>query len=87
MKIDRVLIGGLEYNRGRYLKFDRQPQVATLHPETSASLNLLRDRCLAIIDLATRTESKLFVTFGETTETLVGLSELNTVNRFSQGQW
>jgi hypothetical protein len=55
--------------------------VAKLHPETSASINLLRDRCLSIIDLATQTESKLFVAFGETTETLVGLSELNTVTQ------
>jgi hypothetical protein len=53
--------------------------VATLPPDTSASLALSKDRCLAIIDLATQTEWKLFINFGETTETLVILSELQTV--------
>ena len=53
--------------------------MAPLPPETSASIDLLRNQCLAIINLATKTESKLFTTFGETTETLVVLSELKTV--------
>jgi nitrate/nitrite-specific signal transduction histidine kinase len=53
--------------------------VAALPPETSASIALLRNQCLAIINLATQTESKLFTTFGETIETLVVLSELKTV--------
>jgi hypothetical protein len=53
--------------------------VAILPPETSDSIELLRNQCLIIIDLATRTELSLFEAFGETIETLVVLAELKTV--------
>ena len=52
--------------------------MATLPPEISASIDLLRNQCLAIIHFATNTESKLFTVFGETTETQGVLSELKT---------
>jgi hypothetical protein len=53
--------------------------VATLPSETSASIALIKAQCLAIINLATNAEWKLFTRFGETEETLVVLSELKTV--------
>jgi hypothetical protein len=53
--------------------------VAILPQETSDSIELLRNQCLIIIDLATRTELSLFEAFGETIETLVVLAELKTV--------
>jgi hypothetical protein len=53
--------------------------VATLSPDTSASIVLIKSQCLATIDLATKTEWKLFTRFGEIEETLVVLSELKTV--------
>jgi hypothetical protein len=53
--------------------------VATLPSETSASIALIKAQCLAIINLATKSEWKLFTSFGETEETLVVLSELKTV--------
>lgn len=53
--------------------------MATLPPDTSASISLIKSRCLLIINLATKTEWQLFNNFGETEETLVVLSELKTV--------
>jgi hypothetical protein len=53
--------------------------VATIPSETSASIALIKAQCLAIINLATKAEWKLFTRFGETEETLVVLSELKTV--------
>jgi hypothetical protein len=53
--------------------------VATLPPETSASITLIKAQCLAIVNLATKTEWQLFTRFGEIEETLVVLSELKTV--------
>jgi hypothetical protein len=53
--------------------------VATLSSETSASISLIKAQCLSIVNLATKTELKLFTRFGEIEETLVVLSELKTV--------
>ncbi|WP_309731088.1 hypothetical protein [Chamaesiphon sp. OTE_75_metabat_556] len=53
--------------------------MATLSPDTSASIALVKAQCLATIDLASKTEWKLFTRFGEIEETLVVLSELKTV--------
>ena len=53
--------------------------MATLSPDTSASIALIKAQCLSIIHLATKAEWKLFTRFGETEETLVVLSELKTV--------
>jgi hypothetical protein len=53
--------------------------VATLSSETSASIALINAQCLAIVNLATKTEWQLFSRFGEIEETLVVLSELKTV--------
>jgi hypothetical protein len=53
--------------------------VATLSPDTSASIALIKAQCLSIVNLATKTEWKLFTRFGEIEETLVVLSELKTV--------
>ncbi len=53
--------------------------MAQLSPETSASIALIKTQCLFIINLATKTEWKLFDRFGEIEETLVVLSELKTV--------
>ena len=53
--------------------------MATLSPEIAASINLLRNQCLAIINLATESEWQLFTQLGETTESLVFLAELSTV--------
>jgi uncharacterized protein YigA (DUF484 family) len=53
--------------------------VATLPPETAASIALIKNQCLATINLASLSEWQLFVKFGETTETLTVLAELKTV--------
>jgi hypothetical protein len=53
--------------------------VATLPPKISASIALIKNQCLAIVNLATKTELELFSRFGEIEETLVVLSELKTV--------
>jgi hypothetical protein len=53
--------------------------VATLPPETSASIAFIKTQCLVIVNLATKNELQLFMRFGEIEETLVVLSELNTV--------
>ena len=53
--------------------------MATLSPDTSASIALIKAQCLSIIHFATKAEWKLFTRFGETEETLVVLSELKTV--------
>jgi hypothetical protein len=53
--------------------------VATLPPETSVSIALIKTQCLVIVNLATKNELQLFMRFGEIEETLVVLSELNTV--------
>jgi hypothetical protein len=53
--------------------------VATLPSEISASITVIKTQCLAIVNLATKTELKLFDRFGEIEETLVVLSELKTV--------
>jgi hypothetical protein len=53
--------------------------VATLPPETAASIALIKNQCLATINLASLSEWKLFIQFGETTDSLVALSELKTV--------
>jgi hypothetical protein len=53
--------------------------VATLSPDTSASIALIKAQCLSIINLATKTEWQLFTRFGEIEETLVVPRELKTV--------
>lgn len=53
--------------------------LATLPPEIAASIALIKARCLAIVNLATKTEWQLFTIFGEIEETLVVLTELKTV--------
>lgn len=53
--------------------------MAKLPSETSVIIDLLRNRCLAIIDLVMQAESKIFIAFDETEETLVVLSELKAV--------
>ena len=53
--------------------------MATLPPETSASIDLLKNRCLAIIHLATKSEWNLLTQVGETSESMAALSELKNV--------
>ena len=53
--------------------------MATLPSETSASIAIVNAQCLVIVNLATKTEWKLFSRFGEVEETLVVLNELKTV--------
>jgi hypothetical protein len=55
--------------------------LALLPPETSASIDLIKNRCLAIIDLATASELELFNQFGETTDSLIALSQLKTISQ------
>ena len=53
--------------------------VATLPSEISTSIGSIKTQSPAIVNLATKTEWKLFTRFGEIEETLVVLSELKTV--------
>ena len=53
--------------------------LATLPPNTAASIAIIKAQCLSIVNLATKTEWQLFTKFGEVEETLVVLTELKTV--------
>ncbi|MBO1351483.1 MAG: hypothetical protein EBE86_030810 [Hormoscilla sp. GUM202] len=63
--------------------------MAKLSPETTATVNRLKDRLLEIVDEATAAEFALFARFGETDRTIIVLDELKNVSqeaasRFSQ---
>ncbi len=53
--------------------------LATLPPNTAASIAIIKAQCLSMVNLATKTEWQLFTRFGEVEETLVVITELKTV--------